>query len=56
VHIAGHRNPHIFIFRRSVSGYRPTQDWVATASRQAQRRIGWAQRRIGRRVSRGLLT
>jgi hypothetical protein len=55
VHLEGHRNQHIFVFRRSVSGVpgrksRWTGDWVVPAAERAERLSLASERRLGRRI------
>ncbi len=56
VHLEGHRNQQIFVFRASVSGVpaqknsRWTGDWVRPAATRAEHLSAAAERRLGRRV------
>lgn len=55
VHPAGHRNPHIVLYRSSVSGVpgeksRWRGDWVVPAAERADRIADAAERRLGRRI------
>ena len=61
VHIMGHRNPHLFIYRSSVSGVPAPEgstwrgDWVSRAQPATDRLADEGQRRLGRRIERRLL-
>jgi hypothetical protein len=55
VHIAGHRNPHIFIFRPNVDSASPPTDWAADAGEAVEPIIDSVQTRLGREVVRGVL-
>lgn len=49
VHIEGHRNAQIFVFRRSVRGT-TTTDWVLPAAERADRIAIASERRLARRI------
>jgi hypothetical protein len=61
IHVAGHRNPHIYIFRSSVSGTpgdegsRFLGDWVSRAAPGIELLADYSQARLGRRVERRVL-
>ena len=55
VHLMGHRNPHIFVFRPNVDGASPDTDWAAAAADAVEPLIRRAQTRLGREVVRGVL-
>ena len=55
VHLMGHRNPHIFVFRPNVDGASPDTDWAAEAADAVEPQIRRAQTRLGREVVRGVL-
>ena len=52
VHYAGHRNPHIFVYRPSVRGSRPSFDWVEQANWLVENALDVAQERLARTVTR----
>jgi hypothetical protein len=56
VHLEGHRNQQIFVFRHSVSGVPAAKDsrwrgdWVLPAAERAERLSLASERRLGRRI------
>lgn len=55
VHYMGHRNPHIFAYRRSVRGAAPFTDWVEEAELWLDPRIDRSVERLGRAIETRLL-
>jgi hypothetical protein len=56
VHLMGHRNPHMYVFRASVEGVghggSKVMDWVSRAGPRIDRAERHAEQRLGRRIQR----